>query len=148
MGVQRTALTLDVGPGTFVPVRTEDIEDHSMHPERYCISPDTAHAVNETKRRGGRVIAVGTTVVRALESATELKTGEVQHGWRETSLFIRPGFAFRQVDVLLTNFHLPKSTLLILVSAFAGWERTLAAYREAVLQGYRFFSYGDAMLIR
>jgi S-adenosylmethionine:tRNA ribosyltransferase-isomerase len=147
IGVRRTTLTLEVGPGTFQPVRTEEIEAHRMHPERYFIPSDTAQAVAEAKRMRKRVVAVGTTVVRALEASTEPKTGEVRQGWHETSLFIRPGFTFRQADALLTNFHLPRSTLLILVSAFAGLQRILSAYREAVANGYRFFSYGDAMLI-
>jgi len=145
-GIQMAALTLDVGPGTFLPIREDEIERHRMHPETYFIPEPTAFAVNEAKGRGRRVVAVGTTVVRSLEAATE-PDGALRAGVGETSLFIRPGFQFRQVDALLTNFHLPRSTLLILVSAFAGRERVLAAYAEAVQRGYRFFSYGDAMLI-
>jgi S-adenosylmethionine:tRNA ribosyltransferase-isomerase len=145
-GIRRVAVTLDVGPGTFLPVREVQLENHRMHAERYQISAQTAEAVNEARRMGQRVVAVGTTVVRALESATR-DDGLLREGHGETTLFIRPGFRFRQVDALLTNFHLPKSTLLILVGVFAGRERVLAAYREAVWRGYRFFSYGDAMLI-
>ena len=146
-GVQRAMVTLDVGPGTFLPVREEELERHKMHPERYGVPEATAAAVNAAKAEGRRVVAVGTTVVRTLESATDPHTGKLRAGMGDTVLFIRPGFAFRQVDVLLTNFHLPCSTLLMLVSALLGRERTLAAYREAVRAGYRFFSYGDAMLV-
>jgi S-adenosylmethionine:tRNA ribosyltransferase-isomerase len=145
-GVETAAVTLDVGPGTFMPVRDGDIEGHKMHPERYLISNDTARAIAEAKASGRRVVAVGTTVVRTLE-ATAAESGKVEPGSRGTALFIRPGFQFRVVDALITNFHLPRSTLLMLVSAFLGREQTLAAYREAVAQGYRFYSYGDAMLI-
>ncbi len=145
-GVRIAALTLDVGPGTFLPVRETEVERHRMHSETYFIPEQTALAVNEAKAQRRRVVAVGTTVVRALEAATE-PSGAVRGGTGETSLFIRPGFFFRQVDALLTNFHLPKSTLLILVSAFAGRKKVLGAYAEAVQRGYRFFSYGDAMLI-
>ncbi|HEY8211545.1 MAG TPA: tRNA preQ1(34) S-adenosylmethionine ribosyltransferase-isomerase QueA [Myxococcaceae bacterium] len=142
-GIGRADVTLDVGPGTFLPVRTEDVEGHAMHPERFHVPDATAAAVNAAPR----VVAAGTTVVRTLESATDLETGTLRSGAGETRLFITPGFTFRQVDVLLTNFHLPRSTLLMLVSALAGRERTLAAYREAVERRYRFFSYGDAMLV-
>jgi len=142
-GVQRAELTLDVGPGTFLPVRTEEAGAHQMHPERFHVPDATAAAVNA----GPRVVAAGTTVVRTLESATDPATGLLRAGPGETRLFITPGFPFRQVDVLLTNFHLPRSTLLMLVSALAGRERVLAAYREAVERRYRFFSYGDAMLV-
>jgi S-adenosylmethionine:tRNA ribosyltransferase-isomerase len=142
-GAGRADVTLDVGPGTFLPVRTEDIQDHAMHPERFHVPDATAAAVNAAPR----VVAAGTTVVRTLESATDPETGTLRSGAGETRLFITPGFTFRQVDVLLTNFHLPRSTLLMLVSALAGRERTLAAYREAVERRYRFFSYGDAMLV-
>lgn len=145
-GVPRATLTLDVGPGTFVPVR-EDIASHHMHSERYVVPQTTAAQIDRTRAEGGRVVAVGTTVVRALESATDPSSGRIRAGAGETTLFITPGFHFRQVDALLTNFHLPRSTLLMLVSAFAGRAHTLAAYREAVQQRYRFFSYGDAMFI-
>ncbi len=146
-GIHRVEVTLDVGPGTFLPVREENLEKHHMHPERYFIPEATAQAVNRAKAEGRRVVAVGTTVVRTLESATDPERGALRAGPGETMLFIRPGFTFRQVDVLLTNFHLPRSTLLVLVSALLGRERALAAYREAVAAGYRFFSYGDAMLV-
>jgi S-adenosylmethionine:tRNA ribosyltransferase-isomerase len=145
-GIELASLTLDVGPGTFLPIREREIERHRMHSEPYFIPESTARAVVDAKRQGRRIVAVGTTVVRALETATE-PNGVLKAGAGETSLFIRPGFRFLQIDALLTNFHLPKSTLLMLVSAFAGRERVLAAYEEAVRRGYRFFSYGDAMLI-
>jgi S-adenosylmethionine:tRNA ribosyltransferase-isomerase len=146
-GVQRAMVTLDVGPGTFLPVREDELDKHKMHPERYGVPEQTAAAVNAAKAEGRRVVAVGTTVVRTLESATDPQTGKLHAGEGDTRLFIRPGFTFRQVDVLLTNFHLPRSTLVILVSALLGRERTLGAYREAIQAGYRFFSYGDAMLV-
>jgi S-adenosylmethionine:tRNA ribosyltransferase-isomerase len=145
-GIQIAPLTLDVGPGTFLPVREDEVARHRMHSETFFIPEATAIAVNRAKAECRRVVAVGTTVVRALESATT-RDGAVRAGAGETSLFIQPGYVFRQVDALVTNFHLPRSTLLILVSAFAGRERVLAAYEEAVRHGYRFFSYGDAMLI-
>lgn len=142
-GVTISYVTLHVGAGTFQPVRTQTLAEHHMHTERYTISPATAEAIAETKARGGRVIAVGTTTLRALESAA---TGrDVKVGAGETAIFITPGFEFQVVDALLTNFHLPKSTLLMLVSAFAGVKEIRAAYRHAIEQGYRFFSYGDAM---
>jgi S-adenosylmethionine:tRNA ribosyltransferase-isomerase len=146
-GVRRVVVTLDVGPGTFLPVREEELERHRMHPERYGVPEETAAEVNAARAEGRRVVAVGTTVVRTLESATEPQTGRLRAGLGDTSIFIRPGYTFRQVDVLLTNFHLPRSTLVMLVSALLGRERTLEAYREAVRAGYRFFSYGDAMLV-
>jgi S-adenosylmethionine:tRNA ribosyltransferase-isomerase len=146
-GIHRAEVTLDVGPGTFLPVREENLEKHHMHPERYTIPEATAQSIQKARAEGRRVVAVGTTVVRTLESATDPATGALLAGPGETTLFIRPGFSFRQVDVLLTNFHLPRSTLLMLVSALLGRERALAAYREAVAAGYRFFSYGDAMLV-
>jgi S-adenosylmethionine:tRNA ribosyltransferase-isomerase len=145
-GVGRATVTLDVGPGTFLPVRDGDIAQHKMHSERFELPEGTAQAVEQTKAAGGRVVAVGTTVVRTLEASTA-ESGRLVRGAGETRMFITPGFQFRQVDALLTNFHLPRSTLLMLVSAFLGREATLAAYREAVQTGYRFFSYGDAMLI-
>lgn len=145
-GVERAWLTLDVGPGTFLPVR-EDLERHRMHAERFQVPEGTAAAIARARSEGRRVVAVGTTVVRTLESAFDEAEGAVRAGPGETALFIRPGFRFRALDALLTNFHLPRSTLLLLVSAFLGTERTLATYRAAVARGYRFFSYGDAMLI-
>ncbi len=143
-GARRETLTLHVGAGTFQPVRESRVEDHVMHAERYVIGDALAAAVRATRQRGGRVVAVGTTVTRALESAGE-PDGTLCTGAAETRLFIYPGYRFRVVDALLTNFHLPRSTLLMMVSAFAGRERVLAAYRHAVEHAYRFFSYGDAM---
>jgi S-adenosylmethionine:tRNA ribosyltransferase-isomerase len=144
-GVRRTSVTLHVGPGTFLPVRGESLEGHRMHPERYDVPPAAAAAIAACRARGGRVVAVGTTTVRTLESAFD---GEgIAAGPGRTSLFIRPGHLFRTVDALVTNFHLPRSTLLVLVCAFGGTGRVLAAYREAVEREYRFFSYGDAMFL-
>lgn len=144
-GVDRAYLTLHVGAGTFQPVRVEDICRHVMHQE-YCeIDATVCEKVAATRRRGGRVVAVGTTVVRALETAA--RDGEILPYRGETNLFIAPGYRFRTVDALLTNFHLPESTLLMLVCAFAGHQTVMAAYRHAVRSGYRFFSYGDAMFI-
>lgn len=145
-GIDSCGLTLHVGPGTFLPVRAERLDDHRMHAERYEIPAATAAAVNRAKGEGRRVVAVGTTSTRALESAVDAH-GVVQGGRGATELFIRPGHRFQAVDALLTNFHLPRSTLLVLVSAFAGRDLILAAYREAVAEKYRFFSYGDCMLI-
>lgn len=144
-GVDVRRVTLDVGLATFQPVRAELVADHKMLEESYTVSPAAAKAINTAKAEGRPVAAVGTTVVRTLESAWS--EGAVHPGRGATSLFITPGFEFRIVDRLLTNFHLPQSTLLMLVSAFAGYELTMAAYREAVRERYRFFSYGDAMLI-
>ncbi len=144
-GVRTAQVTLHVGAGTFKPVRAENVSEHVMHSERYRIPQATVDAIREIRARGGRVVAVGTTSLRALESAAA--QGELQAGERETNIFITPGYPFQVVDVLLTNFHLPRSTLLMLVCAFGGMENLLGAYREAVEQGYRFFSYGDAMLI-
>jgi S-adenosylmethionine:tRNA ribosyltransferase-isomerase len=144
-GIRSIRLTLHVGAGTFTPVRGEDIEAHVMHPERVEVGVAVCEAVADTRARGGRVVAVGTTCVRALESAAAGGCLVPLSG--DTRLFIKPGFRFRVVDLLLTNFHLPRSTLLMLVSAFAGRERVLAAYAHAVAQGYRFFSYGDATLL-
>jgi S-adenosylmethionine:tRNA ribosyltransferase-isomerase len=138
-------LTLHVGAGTFKPVRAENIEEHVMHSERYSISQAMVDAIKQARAQGGRVIAVGTTSLRALESAAA--GGGLTAGSGETSIFITPGYRFRVVDVLLTNFHLPRSTLLMLVCAFGGMDKMLAAYRHAVEREYRFFSYGDAMLI-
>lgn len=145
-GVLVEHITLHVGYGTFAPVRTEDIRDHNIHREYISISPTTAAAVNKSKKRGGRIWAVGTTSVRTLEYATN-EQGEVQPINGVCDLFIYPGYRFRTVDNLITNFHLPQSSLLFLVSALAGREKMLHAYNHAVEQGYRFFSYGDAMAI-
>jgi S-adenosylmethionine:tRNA ribosyltransferase-isomerase len=145
-GVLIQALDLQAGPGTFKPVEVDDPARHQMHPERYEISPTLADTVSRVRHQGGGVWAVGTTVVRALESAAR-DDGTIQPGAAETSLMIVPGYRFRAVDHLVTNFHLPRSTLLMLVCAFAGRERTLAAYRHAVRSRYRFYSYGDAMVI-
>ena len=146
MGVKLCYVTLHVGLGTFRPVKEEDITDHEMHSE-YCVIPqETADIINETKRNGGRVICVGTTSCRTLESwAREDGTVPATGGW--TNIFIYPGYRFKAMDALVTNFHLPESTLIMLVSALAGREHILAAYEEAVRQKYRFFSFGDAMLI-
>ncbi len=149
-GVSVVEVTLDVGPATFQPVRMERLEDHRMLEETYVVSEAAAAAIGAAKGEGRTVTAVGTTVVRALESAArrgESGSGGIMAGRAATSIFIYPSFEFRVVDRLLTNFHLPKSTLLMLVSAFAGRDLILAAYREAVHEGYRFFSYGDCMLI-
>jgi S-adenosylmethionine:tRNA ribosyltransferase-isomerase len=145
-GVERAAITLHVGLGTFQPVTVERVEDHAMHEEWLELSAEVAAAVADARRRGGRVVAVGTTVVRALE-ACGTGGGLVAPQRGGCALFIYPGFRFEVVDAMITNFHLPRSTLLMLVSAFAGRERTLAAYREAIASRYRFYSYGDAMLI-
>ena len=144
-GVTLAFLTLHVGAGTFQPVRVRDVADHRMHSEWYEIRPETAAAVARARAGGRAVVAVGTTSLRALESAA--RDGGVVAGCGETELFITPGYQFRVVDRLVTNFHLPKSTLLMLVSAFAGIERVRAAYRHAIERRYRFFSYGDAMLV-
>jgi len=150
-GIARAALTLHVGPGTFQPVKSEQVEEHVMHAERYDLPEETAAAVRAARARGGRIVAVGTTVVRVLESCVApggaAERGELVPGSGSTRLFLSPGARFRVVDALLTNFHLPRSTLLMLVCAFAGRERTLRLYREALEQGYRFYSYGDAMLL-
>ena len=146
-GVERAYLTLHVGAGTFQPVATEDLSQHRMHRESFDIPQATAQAIAQTRARGGRIIAVGTTSLRALESAVR-DDGSVGTGPADTSLFITPGYRFRAVDVLLTNFHLPRSTLLMLVSAFAGYDTIRTAYAHAIHERYRFFSYGDAMLLR
>ena len=143
-GVKLAKVTLHVGAGTFQPLRSDDIEAHVMHAERVEVSAETCTTIATARAAGGRVVAVGTTVARALESAAA-DTGALAPYRGDTRLFIREGFEFRMVDALLTNFHLPRSTLLMLVSAFAGYTRTMAAYRHAVAAGYRFFSYGDAM---
>ncbi|MSR60840.1 MAG: tRNA preQ1(34) S-adenosylmethionine ribosyltransferase-isomerase QueA [Planctomycetes bacterium] len=144
-GVERTAVTLHVGPGTFQPVKSADITAHPMHSERYVLTPETVEAVRAARARGGRVVAVGTTAVRVLESCVDAQ-GELVPGAGSTRLFLYPGARFQVVDALFTNFHLPRSTLLMLVCAFAGRERTLRLYREAIELGYRFYSYGDAQL--
>jgi S-adenosylmethionine:tRNA ribosyltransferase-isomerase len=144
-GVRRASVTLHVGPGTFLPIRGESIEHHRMHPERYEVSEATAAEIAACRARAGRIVAVGTTSVRTLESAFDGRG--VAPGSGRTALFIRPGHAFRAVDALVTNFHHPRSTLLMLVCALGGTARVLAAYREAVARRYRFFSYGDAMLL-
>ena len=144
-GVERARVTLHVGAGTFQPVRVDDIERHEMHAEYLEVSAVTCAAVRRARERGGRVIAVGTTSVRALETAAA--GGELQPFRGDSRIFIHPGYRFRVIDALVTNFHLPESTLLMLVCALAGMEETLAAYRHAVARRYRFFSYGDAMLI-
>jgi S-adenosylmethionine:tRNA ribosyltransferase-isomerase len=138
-----TALDLHVGPGTFKPVETDELGDHRMHPEAYEISAGAASGITHNR---GKVWAVGTTAVRALESAVD-PHGVIRAGASETSLFIRPPYEFQVVNHLITNFHLPRSTLLMLVCAFGGYERVMAVYREAVKEGYRFYSYGDAMAI-
>lgn len=143
--VQCASLTLHVGAGTFQPVRSLDLAEHRMHSERYSISETLIQQILATRRRGGRIVAVGTTSVRALESA--MLSGEMHAGEGETRLFITPGFEFRLVDAMITNFHLPKSTLMVLVSAFAGVEKIRRAYAHAIARQYRFFSYGDAMLL-
>jgi len=144
-GVERACVTLHVGIGTFRPVTAERAEDHEMHSERYEVPQETVAAVEACRARGGRVVAVGTTSVRALEAASA--SGQLVASEGATSLFIRPGYRFRSVDGLLTNFHLPRSTLLMLVSAFGGRERVLGLYQQAVRAGYRFYSYGDALLL-
>jgi S-adenosylmethionine:tRNA ribosyltransferase-isomerase len=141
-GVQRASVTLHVGAGTFQPVKTENLAEHRMHSEWYEVPQATQQAIADLRARGGRLVAVGTTTVRTLESWTA--SGQASG---DTEIFITPGFQFRQVDLLLTNFHLPKSTLLMLVGAFAGYEHMMALYRHAVEHRYRFFSYGDAMLL-
>ena len=144
-GVRLAYITLHVGAGTFQPVRVENLDQHQMHSEWYTIGQETVDAVRETRAAGRNVVAVGTTSLRALESASQ--GGELAAGSDDTRLFITPGYAFRTVTRLITNFHLPKSTLLMLVSAFAGYDTMRAAYRHAIEQRYRFFSYGDAMLL-
>jgi S-adenosylmethionine:tRNA ribosyltransferase-isomerase len=145
-GVRRVTITLHVGAGTFLPVRSDDVSHHTMHAERGEISDSAARAINEARANGGRIVAVGTTSLRLLESAVT-ESGVITPFTGQTSLFILPGYRFRAVDVLITNFHLPRSTLFMLVCAFAGTERMRAAYRHAVAAGYRFYSYGDASLL-
>ena len=156
-GIERCAITLHVGAGTFLPMRGDDIASHVMHHERFEVGAEAVAAIARARARGGRVVAVGTTSLRALEAAAQASRRRHGDGRREalaarpargdTDLFITPGFRFRVVDLLLTNFHLPKSTLLMLVSAFAGHAHAMALYRHAIAQHYRFFSYGDAMLL-
>ena len=146
-GVDISYVTLHVGLGTFRPVKVDKIEEHVMHREIYHIDEETAQAINETKKRGGRIIAVGTTSCRTLESAA-VAPGVVQSGSSETGIFIYPGYKFKILDALITNFHLPESTLIMLVSALAGREAVINAYNEAVKERYRFFSFGDAMFIQ
>ena len=145
MGVALAYVTLHVGAGTFQPVRVDDIRQHQMHSEYLEVSAETVAAIEATKARGGRVVAVGTTAVRSLESAA--KGGKLRPYQGDTDIFIYPGYEYQVIDALITNFHLPESTLLMLVSAFAGYDAVMAAYRHAVEQRYRFFSYGDAMFI-
>lgn len=144
-GVEHAFVTLHVGSGTFLPVRVDDLDQHQMHAELCSVPLETVERIRETRSRGGRVVAVGTTVVRCLETAS--RSGELLPFHGETRIFIKPGFAFHTVDALLTNFHLPESTLLTLVCAFAGYAEVMAAYRLAVERDYRFFSYGDAMFL-
>lgn len=146
-GVKIGYVTLHVGLGTFRPVKAENITEHKMHSEHYHLPKETADLINETKKNGGRVIAVGTTSCRTLESVAAFNDGKIleSDGW--TSIFIYPGYEFKVLDGLITNFHLPESTLIMLVSAFAGYEHVMSAYKEAVEKRYRFFSFGDAMLI-
>lgn len=145
-GVETATVTLHVGSGTFQPVRVDNLEDHRMHSEICEVDAALVAAVNATKARGGHVVAIGTTSLRALETAS--RAGRIDAFSGETDLFITPGFRFRCVDRMLTNFHLPESTLLMLVCAFAGYDAVMSAYRDAVLQEYRFFSYGDAMFLK
>ncbi len=146
MGVKIAYVTLHVGLGTFRPVKADNILEHHMHSEHYEVTPETAELINRTKESGGRVICVGTTSCRTVESAAD-ESGRVQPGCGDTEIFIYPGYRFKALDCLITNFHLPESTLVMLVSALAGRENVLAAYREAVEERYRFFSFGDAMLV-
>lgn len=144
-GVQTAFVTLHVGSGTFQPVRVEELSEHLMHKEYFAVLPETVAAVQQARANGGRVIAIGTTAVRALESASQ--SGRLETGFGDTDLFITPGYQFKSVDAMLTNFHLPESTLLMLVSAFAGYEHIMNAYSHAIDQSYRFFSYGDALFL-
>lgn len=145
-GVNIAHVTLHVGLGTFRPVKVDDVEQHHMHSEFYMVEEDQAELINRTKKQGGRVIAVGTTSCRTLESASD-EDGVIHAGSGWTEIFIYPGYRFKMIDGLITNFHLPESTLMMLVSALAGKERIMAAYEEAVQEKYRFFSFGDAMFI-
>ena len=147
-GIERLSVTLHVGLGTFLPVRSETIEQHVMHEETYSVSKDVAEKITRAKKDGRPVLAVGTTSIRVLESAWDANAGELRSGESSTKIFIYPGYTFKAVDQVFTNFHTPESTLLMLVSAFAGKERIFSAYRHAVEKRYRFFSYGDSMLIQ
>jgi len=149
-GIRTAEVTLHVGAGTFQPVRTDNLAEHKMHSEWFEVPASTVAAIEATKATGGRVVSVGTTTLRALESAAlNAPPGQIlQAGSRDTDIFITPGFQFKVVDVLVTNFHLPKSTLMMLVSALAGYDHVKALYQHAIAHGYRFFSYGDAMLIQ
>ena len=147
-GVEVLHITLHVGMGTFLPVRTENLEDHVMHTESYQVSEEVADKINRAKAEGRKIVAIGTTSVRTLESAVDRESGLLLAKSSSTNLFIKPGFEFRMVDMMLTNFHTPESTLLVLVSAFAGKDHILAAYRHAVEKRYHFFSYGDATFLR
>lgn len=144
-GITKAFVTLHIGSGTFQPVRVEDLSQHSMHKEYFVVPQETVAAVHKARSQGGKVIAIGTTAVRALESAS--RTGRIEAGMGDTDLFITPGYQFKSVDAMLTNFHLPESTLLMLVSAFAGHQAVMRAYHHAIEQSYRFFSYGDAMFL-
>ena len=146
IGIDIIPVLLHVGLGTFRPVKVENVENHKMHSEYYSISADSARRINETRKKGGRVIAVGTTSVRTLESVAD-EEGNIREQSGDTEIFIYPGYRFKCVDALITNFHLPESTLLMLISAFMGKEQALDLYRLAVQEKYRFFSFGDAMLI-
>ena len=145
LNIPTAFVTLHVGSGTFQPVRAENLADHVMHKEYFAVPQATVDAVQRTRERGGRVIAIGTTAVRALESAST--RGQLMAGFGDTALFITPGYAFKSVDALLTNFHLPESTLLMMISAFAGYDEIKNAYQHAIKESYRFFSYGDAMFL-
>ena len=146
MGVEIARVTLHVGLGTFRPVKEDDILKHHMHSEHFEVSEDAAEKINRTKANGGRVICVGTTSCRTVEAAAD-ENGHIEAQQKDTEIFIYPGYRFKVLDALITNFHLPESTLLMLVSALAGRENVMAAYEEAVKQEYRFFSFGDAMYI-
>jgi S-adenosylmethionine:tRNA ribosyltransferase-isomerase len=145
-GIGRAMVTLHVGAGTFLPVKAEDTEDHRMHAEFGRISPETAEQLNAARAAGGRIIAVGTTVLRLLESAAD-ESGTIHPFAGDTAIFITPGYTFRAIDGLMTNFHLPRSTLMMLVCALMGRERMMAAYQHAIARGYRFYSYGDSSLL-
>ena len=147
MGVNIGYVTLHVGLGTFRPVKVDDVTKHKMHSEHYWLPKETADLINETKKNGGRIISVGTTSCRTLEAVAAKYDGEIREDEDWTEIFIYPGFEFKCIDALITNFHLPESTLLMLVSAFLGYDKTMNAYREAVKEKYRFFSFGDSMMI-
>ncbi len=144
-GIEISYITLHVGAGTFAPIRSSNLDNHVLHCERYVVSESVVNAVKQAKQRGSRIVAVGTTVLRALESAS--RSGKLETSSGETDLFITPGFEFQTVDALITNFHLPRSSLIMLVCAFGGTERVLEAYRLAIREGFRFYSYGDAMFL-